>query len=338
MAGETVLVTGGSGWLAGFCIASLLDKGYRVKTTVRSLSREAEVRAGLAKLTSAPGAGLSFHQADLTADAGWTDAVKDCDYVLHVASPFPVAQPKDADELIVPAREGTLRVLRAAVAQGVKRVVLTSSIAAVAYGTKKTRFDETDWTDLSSPGLTPYVQSKTVAERAAWNFMKDHGGKTTLSVVNPAGIVGPVFSKDFSTSIALVQRLMNGSTPGIPRLGFAIVDVRDLAELHILAMTRPEAAGQRYLAASKSWWMGDIAKVLRERLGADAAKVPTRNLPSWLVRVIALFDPGIRSVTASLDKRSEFDLTKSHALGWTQRPVEDTVIDCARSLIAEGAV
>ncbi|MDB5430082.1 MAG: NAD-dependent epimerase/dehydratase [Caulobacter sp.] len=337
---KTVLVTGGSGWLAGFCIAALLEQGYRVKTTLRNLAREAEVRATLAKITK-PDERLTFSAADLSADAGWAEAVAGCHYVLHVASPFPAGQPKDPNELIIPAREGALRVLKAAVAAGVERVVLTSSVAAVAYGQKVaegTVFDESFWTDVKGHDVSAYAQSKTIAEQAAWAFMKDSGGKTSLAVINPAAIIGPALSPDFSTSLQLVERLMNGSTPGSPRIGFTIVDVRDLAQLHLLAMTRPEAAGQRFIGAGPFLWMGDIAKILKAGLGKDA-KVPSRELPDFMLRIIALFDPGIRSVVGSLGKKKEMSSAKAHSvLGWRQRPVEDTILDCARSLIAEGIV
>lgn len=340
MSGETVLVTGGSGYVAGFCIAALLAQGYKVKTTVRSLSREAEVRASLAKLAGGP-VEVTFVAADLSADAGWDDAAKNCTYVLHVASPFPTAQPKDPDELIIPARDGALRVLKAAVAAGVKRVVLTSSVAAIAYGHgKKTDFDERDWTDVGGPEVTPYVMSKTIAEKAAWEWMGRNGGKTELAVINPAAIIGPAFSKDVSTSLAMVSRLMDGSTPGMPRIGFNIVDTRDLADLHLLAMTAPQAAGERFIASGAFLWMSEAADILRARMDPkDTARIPTRKLPDFVVRIVALFDPGIRSVLASLGKRRNIPSTKAHnVLGWKQRPVEDTIYDCGQSLVAEGLV
>src|SRR3954454_20393623 len=216
----TVLVTGGSGFLGGWCVIELLRRGYTVTTTVRSLSREPQVRAAVGSEVD-PGDRLTVLAADLTSDAGWPEAVEGCDYVLHVASPFPPKQPKDPDELIVPAREGTLRVLRASLNTGNKRVVVTSSVAAIRLreGATVRPLDEGDWTDPDSPGLTPYVRSKTIAERAAWDMVRERGEETRLSVVNPGAIVGPVLSDDLSYSLQSVQRLLDGM-PGMPRLGF----------------------------------------------------------------------------------------------------------------------
>src|ERR1700675_5184704 len=266
----TILVTGGTGFIACHTILQALGENHRVRTTIRSLKREADVRAMLKQGGSEPGDRLSFFAADLENDAGWAEAVAGCDYVLHVASPFPPNVPKHEDELIVPAREGALRVLRASRDAGVKRVVLTSSFAAIGYGHKPqaTPFNETDWTDLSGEGLTAYVKSKTIAERAAWDFIAREGRKLELSVVNPVGVFGPVLGPDYSTSILLVQRLMDGAIPGVPRLYFGAVDVRDVADMHIRAMTHPAAEGERFLALAGDFMsMLDIAKVLKARLG-----------------------------------------------------------------------
>ncbi|MGC1944765.1 MAG: aldehyde reductase, partial [Candidatus Acidiferrales bacterium] len=246
---STVLVTGGSGFIGSHSIVQLLAAGHRVRTTVRSQKREGDVRAMLKEGGAEPGDRLSFIAADLEGDAGWREAAAGCEYVLHVASPFPQTVPKNEDELIVPAREGTLRVLRAARDAGVKRVVLTSSFAAIGYGHKAQQgpFDETYWTDPGANDIAPYVKSKTLAERAAWDFIDKEGGNPELSVVNPVGVFGPVLSADYSTSILLVQRLMKGM-PGCPRLYFGVVDVRDVADLHIRAMTDPAAKGERFLA------------------------------------------------------------------------------------------
>jgi len=339
MAGETVLVSGGSGFIGGWCIIALLNQGYTVRTTVRSLSREAEVRARLA--TQAPVDKLSFFAADLTSDAGWDAAAAGCDYVLHVASPLGVDNPKDPNELIIPARDGALRALRAAVKAGVKRVVLTSSVAATyrPHTTGDWVSDETIWTDPTEKGVGAYPQSKTIAEKAAWDFIAQHGGTTTLATVNPALVLGPVLTKDGLGSVQVIQRLLNGSMPGAPRLGFNIVDVRDVADLHIRAMLAPEAAGQRFIAAGPYLWMADIAKVLRAKLGAKAAKAPTRLLPNFVLRLIALFDPTLKAVTANLGQKHEFSAAKAQkTLGWTPRPVEQTIVECAESLIAQNAV
>jgi nucleoside-diphosphate-sugar epimerase len=238
-----VLVTGGSGFIGSHAIVQLLAAGYQVRTTVRDLKREKEVRAMLRNGGAEPGSRLSFVSADLTRDAGWAEAVEGCEYVLHVASPLPPSVPKHEDELIVPARDGALRVLRAARDAGVKRVVLTSSFAAVGYGYKPQAkpFDETNWTQLEGDDVAPYTKSKALAERAAWDFLVREGGALELSVVNPVGVFGPVLGPDYSASILIVQRLMDGALPGSPTLSFGIVDVRDVIDLHIRAMTRPEA-------------------------------------------------------------------------------------------------
>jgi dihydroflavonol-4-reductase len=309
-----------------------------VRTTVRSLEREPQVRAAVGSEVD-PADRLTVLAADLTSDEGWAEAVRGCDYVLHVASPFPPKQPKDPDELIVPAREGTLRVLRAALDAGVKRVVVTSSVAAIRLsdGAGQRPLDERDWTDPDSPGLTPYVRSKTIAERAAWDLVRERGDEDRLAVVNPGAIVGPVLNDDLSYSLETVKRLLDGA-PGVPRLGFALVDVRDVAELELLAMTAPEAGGERFIAATEFRWMSEIGTVLRERLGERASKVPTRTLPNVLVRTLALFDPGLRSVVGGLGKRTELSSEKARtSLGWTPRHVDDTIVDTGESLLRQRA-
>ena len=276
----TVLVTGGSGYIGGWCVVGLLQQGYTVRTTVRNLAREAGVRAALATVVD-PGDRLTFYAAELTSDEGWDAATQGCDYVLHVASPLGVAEPKDPNELIIPAREGARRALNAAIKAGVKRVVLTSSVAATSPGIKGDSLaDETVWTDPSKPGVSAYAQSKTLAERAAWELIGAAGGATTLATINPALVCGPVLSDDFSGSVQVIERLLTGSVPGLPRLGFNIVDVRDVADLHIRAMTAPQAAGQRFIAAAHHAWMADLAAVLKANLGPQGAKVPTRKPPA----------------------------------------------------------
>jgi nucleoside-diphosphate-sugar epimerase len=338
-AGQTVLVTGGSGAIARWCIADLLGRGYTVRTTVRDLGREPEVRASIAAQTD-PQDRLSFAVADLTDDAGWAAAAQGAQYVLHVASPLPTQDPKDENELIVPARDGTLRVLRASVGAGVKRVVLTSSVASIGYTAAPPggAYTEEQWSDPTSKDTPPYPRSKTIAERAAWDFIQSSGGATTLAAVNPGLVIGPVLGKDPSFSFDAISRLLAGAMPAIPRLGWNFVDVRDIADLHIRAMTAPNAAGQRFIGTAAFAWLSDIARILRERLGADAAKVPKREAPDFVVRIMALFDPSIRSVAADLGDRTEFSHAKATAeLGWNPRPLADSVVDCARSLIALGA-
>ena len=340
--GETVLVTGGSGFLGGWCIIELLDRGYDVRTTVRDLSREQDVRSRTASRAQGADDRLEVVAADLTSDDGWADAVAGCDYVLHVASPFPPKQPDDPDELIVPAREGTLRVLRAALDGGAKRVVVTSSVASIGAsprnGDASGPLTEDDWTDPSHPSVTPYAQSKTIAERAAWDLVRERGDEDRLATVNPGAIIGPVLSEDRSYSIELVERLMKG-TPGSPRIGFSIVDVRDVADLEIRAMTSPEAGGKRFIAVDRFMWMEEVASALRERLGPAASKVPTRTVPDIAVKVMALFDPGIRTVKGQLGKRQEYSSERARsAVGWSPRPVADAIADTGQSLIDTGVV
>ena len=337
--GKSVLVTGGSGYLGGWCIAELLERGYDVRTTVRDLAREQRVRDSVASQIH-PGERLTVLAADLTSDDGWADAVAGCDYVLHVASPFPPKQPKDPDELIVPAREGTLRVLRAALDAGVKRVVVTSSIAAIrlAKGAANRPLDEGDWTDPDAGGLTPYVRSKAIAERAAWDVARARGAEDRVAVVNPGVIIGPVLNDDLSYSLETVQRMLRGM-PGVPKLGFNLVDVRDVVALELAAMTSPAAGGERFIAVTKFLWMGEIGKILRERLGPAASKVPTRTVPNLVVRAMALFDPGIRSVVSGLGKRVDLSSEKARStLVWSPRPIDDTIAETAESLIRHGVV
>jgi nucleoside-diphosphate-sugar epimerase len=337
----TVLVTGGSGFLGSWCLVELLRRGYDARTTVRDASREPEIRAMLEPEVDV-GDRLSVHVADLTDDAGWDAAVTGCDYVLHVASPFPPEQPKDPDELIVPARDGALRVLRAALDAGVKRVVLTSSAVAVANSGKPPasgdEFTEEDWSDPANPDMTPYGQSKTIAERAAWDFVSERAQKDRLAVVNPSAILGPVLSDDLSYSLQAVERLLDGA-PGVPRIGFSFVDVRDVADLHILAMTAPQAGGERFLGAGPFLWMSEAAEILDQRLGPRGVKVTTRKVPNFVVRGMARFDPSLKSVVNQLGQRRVMSSEKAKArLGWTPRPIEETLVDTAESLMRVGAV
>ena len=335
----TVLVTGGSGFVGAHCILQLLEAGYRVQTTVRSIKREADVRAMLKTGGAEPGAALTFFPADLNADDGWSAAVAGCDYVLHVASPFPANQPKDEDELIIPAREGALRVLRAARDAGVKRVVLTSSFAAIAYGHPPTDqpYTEVSWTNLNG-NVTPYVKSKTLAERAAWDFITKEGGALELSVINPVGVLGPLLGPDYSSSIQLLQRLLDGGIPRSPRVSFNLVDVRDVASLHLLAMQHPAAKGERFLAT-----VGDclsvqaVANILRARLGETAAKVPTAELPDWVVRLLGLVNPSLREMAPNLGVvRKASNQKARQVLGWSPRSNEEAILATAQSLLRLG--
>ncbi|MGM4986368.1 MULTISPECIES: SDR family oxidoreductase [Rhizobium] len=331
-----VLVTGGTGFLGAHCVIQLLAAGHEVRATVRDLRREDALRAMLRQGGAGNGANnVALFAADLTADAGWKQAVTDCDYVLHVASPFPGRVPKDENELIRPARDGALRVLRAARDANVRRVVLTSSFAAIGYGKARAgTFTETDWTDPHDPTIQPYQKSKTLAERAAWAFMRDEGGSLELAVIDPTGILGPVLGPDLSTSIHLIKRMLEGSTPGCPDLWFGIVDVRDAADLHVRAMTNPSAAGERFLATAGHFMsVAQMAQTLRDHLGHAARAVSTRQLPNWLLRAAALFDPEVRSLLPELGKRKDATAAKAQRLlGWNPRPPEEAIIATATSL------
>ncbi len=337
---STVLVTGGSGFIGGHAIAQLLAQGHVVHASVRDLQREPAVRAMLSTAGIDTDQRLRFFAANLTDDAGWNDAAHGCDFVLHVASPFPVGIPKHADELIVPAREGALRVLRAAREAGVHRVVLTSSFAAVGYGhpEQQQAFDESTWTNLSGHDVSAYVKSKTLAERAAWDFITREGGGLELAVVNPVGVFGPVMGGDYATSILLVKKLMDGALPGSPNLRFGVVDVRDVVDLHLRAMTDPAANGERFLAVAGDFMrVQDMARVLKQRMGDAARKVPTRQLPNWMVRLAALADPTVRQIVPELGKYKNATSSKARdLLGWSPRSNEEALLATAESLLRLG--
>jgi nucleoside-diphosphate-sugar epimerase len=333
----TVLVTGGSGYIAGFTIRQLVAEGWTVRTTIRSLAKEQHVR----DILSVDNSKLSFFAADLMDDAGWAEAMAGCTHVAHLASPLPSASPKNEDDLIGPARDGALRALRFAKEAGVQRVVMTSSMAAIGYGVDRGEytFDESRWTDLSHPDVYPYVKSKTISERAARDWMDANGGDMEYCSINPSMVLGPVLSSDFSTSLEAVKKLMDGSFPGSPDLGFCVVDVRDVADLHVRALTAPDMDGERFFAAGKFFKMHDIAMLLKERLGDEARKVPSRKLPDWVMRLVSIWDPVARQVKSELGKVRHADA--SHArevLGWQTRNEEETIIDTARSLIDNGIV
>ena len=337
---STVLVTGGSGFIGSHCILRLLAAGHAVRTTVRNLKREGDVRRLLRTGGAEPGDRLKFFAADLEKDAGWAEAAAGCDYVLHVASPFPASIPRHEDELIIPAREGALRALRAARDAGVKRVVLTSSFAAIGYGhpDQTEPFDETSWTNESGSDVLPYVKSKTLAERAAWDFIAREGGALELAVVNPVGVFGPVLGADYATSILLVQKLMDGALPGCPKLHFGVVDVRDVADLHLRAMTDPKARGERFLAVAGDFMaIRDIALTLKSRMGAAGARIPTRELPNWLMRVASIFEPAVKQILPELDKQKNATSAKARrVLGWSPRSNDDAVVATAESLMQLG--
>lgn len=334
---DQVLVTGGSGYIAGFVIKQLVADGWQVNTTIRNLARESEVRGWL----GVPAGQLRFFAADLLGDAGWADATAGCSHVVHVASPLPTGRVAHENDLIVPARDGALRAIRAAAAAGVKRFVMTSSVAAIAYGhgQKIGRYTESDWTDVNGPQVHAYAKSKTIAERAVRDWLAANASGIDYVSVNPAAVLGPVLSADFSGSIEVVQRLLSGSLPGIPNFGFGIVDVRDVADLHVRALTAPDVAGERFIACGPFMMMRDVAEVLRARLGQEARKVPKRGLPDFVLHAAALFDPTIRMVTGELGKVRETPADHARErLGWVPRAAEGTIVDTARSLIDRGIV
>ncbi|MEV4261662.1 NAD-dependent epimerase/dehydratase family protein [Kribbella sp. NPDC049584] len=303
---------------------------------MRDLKKEPALRAMLRVGGASDDAKLTVLQADLQQDTGWREAVEGCDYVLHVASPTLTSLPRDDDEMVVPARDGVLRVLRAARAAGVKRIVLTSAFGAVGMGhPEKSRvFTEEDWSNVDA-GIAPYQKSKTLAEKAAWEFVAEYGG-IELAVVNPVGVFGPVLGSDYSPSLGLLQRMLDGELPALPKFAMGYVDVRDVADLHLRAMTDPAAAGERFIAISgHSLWVREIAAILRDRLGDRASKVPTRELPVWTARLLAQVNPGLRILRPQLGRN--FDATSEKAqrvLGWSPRPIEDTIVDTAESLLA----
>lgn len=335
MTGSRVLVTGGSGFLAAHCILRLLEGGFRVRTTVRSVRGADRVRSMVAAGGSTAATDVDVVQADLTADAGWDAAVAGCDYVLHVASPFPAAPPADEDDLIVPARDGALRVLRAALRGGVERVVQTSSLAAIDYGHAPTTtpYDETVWTDLTGPGVTAYAKSKTLAERAAWDFAERAG--LELAVVNPTGILGPVLSSDYGTSVGSIALMLDGGIPVLPRATVGVVDARDVADLHVRAMTHPAAAGERFIANAGLMTLYEMARTLRDGLGDAARKVPTRTIPDWIVRIAARFDDNVRLSLSMLGiPRDATSAKAQRVLGWAPRSPEQAVLATAQSILA----
>jgi nucleoside-diphosphate-sugar epimerase len=339
---QLVLVTGGSGFIAGHVILQLLEQGYLVRTTVRSLGKEAAVRSVLDHAGMVDGDRLSFVAADLLGDAGWADAVAGVDFVLHVASPVQPGTVENEDDLIVPAREGALRVLRAARDAGVKRVVLTSAFHAVSWGHPHDDhvFTEDDWTILDGPGVDAYGKSKTLAERAAWGFIGTDGGALELSTMLPVAVMGPVMGKDVSGANHLVQTMLEGRMAGFPSLYIPIVDVRDVAAAHILAMTSPDAGGQRFLLSNgPAVAMKKIGAAIRAQLGDAAKEVPTRSIPNDVVRAAAVDSPEFRPMVPDLDYSKKTSNEKARrVLGWTPRDPEDAIVAAAESIVAKDLV
>ncbi|MCB8981961.1 MAG: aldehyde reductase [Ardenticatenaceae bacterium] len=331
----TVLVTGASGFVGMHCILQLLEKGYRVKGTVRSLAKADHLRQILQQHSQHTDR-LELVEADLMQDAGWAEAVSGCHYVLHVASPFPSSTPKNEDDLIIPAREGTLRVLRAAHQAGVQRLVLTSSVAAISAGHESGNktYDESDWSNLNGP-IEAYPKSKTLAEKAAWDYVNQPDVEMELVAINPSLILGPVLdARQTSTSAEVILKLLKREYPGMPRLNWGIVDVRDVAAAHVAAMTSPEAAGKRFVCSSGSLWLVEIAKILNQHFASQGYKVPTWQLPDFAVRLAALFDPTIKLVVGGLGQETRLSNQQLKSiLDLPQYSPEDAVVAMGQSVI-----
>jgi dihydroflavonol-4-reductase len=331
---QTVLVTGGNGFVASRCILTLLQQGYTVRTTLRNPEKSKDVLAAIHS-GGQSGDRLSFATADLTRDDGWDAAMVGCDYVLHVASPLGRGLPQNPNELIVPARDGALRVLRSALKAGVQRIVMTSAVATarLPHGSERVS-DETVWSDPAKRNFDAYRLSKILAERAAWEYMDSQNSRSKLTTILPGAVYGPILGKENMGSVQIIQRLLQGRIPGLMNLAFWVVDVRDVADLHIRAMRSPEAEGERFIAVGELMWMRDIARTLRESLGKRAAKVPTRRLPNGVVRLLALFVPALRFFTSELGRRNDVTAQKAKTiLSFSPRPAAETLVDCAESIL-----
>lgn len=337
----TVLVTGASGFIAMHCIIKLLENNYKVRGTLRSPEREVSLRKTFAKYASDSGQ-LEFFTADLASDDGWNEAVQGCQYILHVAAPFLPAPPKNEDDEIKPAREGTLRILKAAASANVKRVVMTSSIAAIVIGhdddTKV--FTEDDWSRLDGDA-NAYQKSKTLSEQAAWDFVKGLEGDDALelAVINPGMVLGPILDADYSPSGEIIRKLMRREFPGCPDLGWPMVDVRDVADAHVTAMTTTEAAGKRFCCAIENHSMQEIARILNKEFAHRGYKVPTRKLPNFMMRIASLYDKTVRLVIKDLGKRTEVSNARiKEVLNWKPHSLEEMVVAMAESMIKHGVV
>ena len=338
--GETVLLTGISGFLGGHVGLALLAAGHKVRGSVRDPSKGDKARATLHRAGADTGS-LEIVTLDLLEDAGWQQAAEGCRFVVHTASPFVLEIPKDRDELIRPAVEGTRRAIGAALAAGVDRVVLTSSVAAIAYGhgNRTGPFTEADWTEIGGKGVSAYSESKTLAEREAWSLMEAAGARHRLAVINPAAILGPLLDDDPGTSGQLVVRLLNGTVPAAPRISFGIVDVRDVAALHVAAMTAAEAAGHRHIAQQTTLSFMAAARIVGEALPEHRGKLPKFQLPDWVVRAYALFEPSLRDNVVELGKdRTMRSDRAEELLGRPLIAAREAVLATARTAIANGIV
>ncbi len=338
---DQVLVTGISGFIAKRVALDLLNNGYAVRGTVRSLATGEQVRASLAS-AGADVARLSFIAADLLSDGGWADAVKGCRYVQHIASPFPMQVPKDREALVPAARGGALRVVDHALKAGVERIVLTSSTVAMMYRANRPsefHFSENDWSDPEWSKASAYIVSKTRAELAAWEFMKARGAEKKLVVVNPGFVLGPALDKDIGTSLQTLELFLKRVYPAIPQTAFPTVDVRDLSQLHITAMTESAVAGRRLLGSSDTLSMPEMAAILRAELGTAARHVPKMVLPDFVIRVMGLFDPTMGNILADIGVKPVADAAYVTSLtGVRFRPAREAVVAAGKSLVKLGIV
>jgi dihydroflavonol-4-reductase len=336
---EWVLVTGVSGFLGGHVALELLKAGYRVRGSVRSLAKGAKVREALER-AGANVSSLEFVELDLLSDKGWEDAAKGCDFLQHIASPFVLERPKDPDVLIRPAVEGTRRALESALAAGVSRMVVTSSLAAIDSGHRdySRLLTENDWSDLSGPNVNAYMKSKTLAEREAWRIVDGVGERDRLAVINPGAILGPLLDDDPGTSGNLIVRLLNGRVPMAPRVILEYVDVRDVAHAHVAAMEAP-GAGSRLIVSDKAMSLMEVVAVLRSEFPSFAQKLPRREMPDWFARFVSLFDASLRDSAAFIGRRLRSDASEAvKLLGRPLIPARDAAIATAQSAIEHGLV
>jgi dihydroflavonol-4-reductase len=332
---QTILLTGVSGFIGKHCALKLLNAGYVVRGTLRRIDRAGEVLAALRPHLTDPQAEerLSFIAVDLLQDAGWDRAMDGVDVAMHTASPFPIAQPKRADDVIRPAVDGTRRVLAAAHAAGIRRVVLTSSVVAVLDAAKGGVQDETNWCDLAARGTTAYARAKTLAERAAWQMSQGNG--TTLTTINPGFALGPPLDGNFGSSISFVRRLLVAKDPMMPAIGLPVVDVRDVAEMHLRAVQRPETAGGRYIAAAGSMWFADMGRILKDRY--PDRKIPTSVAPGLLLRVLSLMDPQLRAILPKLGTLEQVSATRAERdMDMTFIPPQAALLAAADWLVSNG--
>ncbi len=334
---QKVLVTGGTGFVAIHSILQLLNRGYQVRTTIRSLNSRDKIFEMLKNGGITDFSQLEFIETDLTSDKNWNEAMIGCQYVLHIASPIFLRLPKNEDEMIRPAVDGTLRVLKAARDSGVKRVVMTSNFGAVGYShkDKNSLITEESWTDPNEKGLSTYNKSKVLAEKAAWDFIEKEGGPLELSVINPMGIFGPSLNEDLSSGFELLKKLLDGSMKAIPDIRLGIVDVRDVAELHILAMEKPQAKGERFLALSGGTMsLMEIVKLLKEKMPYVTTKAPTKSLPTFIIRLSSIFNDQAKAILPLVGiNRNASNKKAKTILGWVPRTNEEAVTASVISLI-----